>query len=316
MAAASFETTLLRERFVITDKSGHEEIIIALSNRMVVALKNHKNEVVETFVIRAHTMSLCTMLAAEIARTFEALGPIKSRDPAYKWDKCWASALDLYEEKYNPNAWCAIYTDGKKIFSSNEYHIFLDLIEQFEFRNNGKYEKSLEMAEKALVSAGQNVKIEYDANIALIMKNSGKEGRVGIVLRSPKRKTTFNFTVKEQSADFPLTPSKCLKIAGYYLEGIQLSFVVGGIQERLNQGVVSWRTDEEKQCRDARKKLNSADGAITSFVNTYAVNFRPERPDFKLLIEDAQKQTREYLDETLAEAEENEEESNENKDKK
>lgn len=303
MASAPFETTLLRERFVIRDQSGKADKIVALSNRMVVSFKNTKNEIIESFTIRAHTMGLCTRIAAEICQTYESLGPIINRTSPFKWEKCWDMVLDEYEKKYNDNAWCAIYNEGKKVFSSNNYHIFLDLIEQFEGKNLGKYEQSLQLAEGALNKAGQNVKIEYDSNIALIMKQDGLQARVGIILRNPKKTTTFNFNVKEESADLPIQASHCLRVSSQFLDGIQLSFILGALTAKLGTGLSENRAADERQTRDARRKVNMSDATITTFTNNYLVTFRPERPDFSLLIDDAEKETRKAIQKKLDEQE-------------
>lgn len=297
MEKGEFNTTLLRERFVISDTSGQEEMIVALSNRIVLPLYDKFGAIAETFIIRAHTMAISTSLAAQIAKSYEKLGPIATRQKKFNWDKCWGFVNDQYEQNYNPKAWCAIYHDGKKIFSTNEYHILLDLIEQFENKNKQKYEKSLEMAEQALKDAGQSVKISYDSNVALIIKCEKKVSRVGIVIRSPKRTNTFNLTAKQKTTDHPLSPSACLQVASSFLDAIQLSYVIGSLNERIKRGMSSWRTNDDKQRADAHRKLHMMESLVTAFIGGYDVNFRPERPEFHLLIEDAALQTKEYLDE-------------------
>ena len=72
----NFNTTLLREKFVIRDAfankgkdlTGEKAPVIAMSNRMVIPLINSDGSVHEKFVIRAQNMHTCTRMAAKIVQ--------------------------------------------------------------------------------------------------------------------------------------------------------------------------------------------------------------------------------------------------------
>ena len=115
-----FNGSLLREKFVIRDAGITDEAsaVVALSNRLVVELRNNDGDLVEIFIVRAQNMHLTVRTAARIINEFKTRGPIASRVDPYKWDKAWDAIVNDYEYAYNPDRWLAIYHDGKCIFKS------------------------------------------------------------------------------------------------------------------------------------------------------------------------------------------------------
>lgn len=285
-------TSLLREKFIIHDMDPSSDAIgttlQALSNRLVIDLKNKAGAMQERFVIRAQNMHSCVRVAARIIKTFETAGPIMNRTKAYDWEAAWDSIVNDYEYQFNPERWVAIYHKGRCIFKSGDHHLFLDVIEQCDARNKGKYEDSIPLAQDAFKQAGKVVRIEHDANVALVLDLKGTQGRIGVIMRGPERTTTFNFSVNSKDKK-PLHIPQCLAAASCFLEGIQIAFLVGMNGEKLRIGLIERFSKEEKQTKAARGRLSRMNAEIANLENTYDVHYRPERPEFQQLVMEAER---------------------------
>ncbi len=287
-----FETSLLREKFIIRDPKTSEQsdnkATIALSNRMVVVLMNDQGNVQEEFIVRAQNMHSCVRIASRIVQSFIQAGPLLNRNLPYDWENAWAVTANDYEQSYNPHRWLAIYADGKTIFKDGEFHPLLDLIERFNHEEKGNYERAIPLAEEVFKNTGKVVNIEYNGNVALTVKFSKEEARCGIILRGPDRTNTFNFNAfpkNKSSINFP----QCLKTAAAFLEGMQLSFMAGMNSMKIQMGLIERGSPEEKQTRAARKRIAKLGGEIAGLENTHDVHYRPERPDFQKVIMEAEK---------------------------
>lgn len=291
-----FNTTLLREKFVIRDamagKDGYRhdsEPVIALSNRMSLPLVSKDGETRETIVVRAQNMHSCARMAARIVQEFQETGPIIKRKTPFDWKFAWLSITKGYEARFNPNRWVAIYHKGRVIYEDGEQkrHPFLDIIEQCETRNPDNYERAVSVAEDAFRQAGKVVTIEHDSNIALVLNSSAAETRCGVIVRGPSRTMTFNFIAKPR-AGRPVRISQCISVSAAFLEGIQLAFQAGFIKQKLAYELIEPGSLEAERGREASGKLGRLNGAIQQFENLSDVIYRPERPDFGEIFDEAQ----------------------------
>lgn len=304
-----FTTTLLREKFVIRDafaeqKPARERAaemppVIALSNRMVLPL-THTNrdgtEVSEMLVVRAQNMHTCARMAARIIQEFQDTGPILDRKTPFDWKFAWLSITKGYENKFNPGRWIAVYHKGRIVYEDGETgrHPFLDIIEQCESRNKDSYEKAVSVAEDAFRQAGKIVTIEHDSNIALVVNAEPGETKCGIIVRGPNKTMTFNFTAKAK-AGRPVKMSQCLSVSAAFLEGIQLAFQIGMIKQKQIYELIEPASVEADKGREASQKLGRLNGAIQQFENLLDVSYRPERPDFGNMMDEAQVFARQVL---------------------
>jgi hypothetical protein len=300
-----FQSTLLREKFVIRDSSGEGKgaPIVAVSNRMVLnlPLATKSGPQFETYVVRAQTMHSCVRFAAKILQTFEMDGPITGRAHYYDWASAWEGALDDHERKYNEARWGSIYLNGEPLYTSGKHHSFLDIIETCEQKNKGGYEQSLKMAERAFAKLGKNVSIEYDGGVALVMNLNETSARSGLVIRTPERKTSFNFLASSKAEGDEISATQCLLTSANFLECIQLAFRIGNLNEKLRQEAIPRYGREEQECEGALRRLGRLTNAIKMFEQSHVVRYRPEAPDFERLIKDAETYTRHYLEEMAAE---------------
>lgn len=296
----SFNTSLLREKFVIRDVTAADAEsavpIIALSNRIEVPLGTPGSQGEELFIVRAQNMHTCARFAARIAQDHQDNGPVMGRKKPFDWEYAWLSITKGYEKTWNPQRWVAVYHKGRLVFEAGdgERHPFLDIIEQCEAVNADSYEQSLKIAEDAFRQAGKFVTIEYDSNVALVMSVHDEEGKCGVIVRGPSRTTTFNLTARMRGGR-KVKPSQCLSAAAAFLEGIQLAFLVGMTNIKLQYELIDTYADDARKGRDASQKLGRLNAAIAQFENLSEVVYRPDRPEFGKMIDDAESFARKIL---------------------
>jgi hypothetical protein len=291
---SSFNTTLLREKFIIQDAVSGElsdkPPIVALSNRMAVPMIAENGELEEAFIIRAQNMHTCARMAAHLTKEYHEGGPLLTRPRPFDWEGGWLNITSGYEKKWNPGRWVAIYHKGRIVYEAageSQRHPFLDIIEQCDALNKGAYEKSLKIAEDAFRQAGKLVEITYDGNIAMVMNIADEEGKVGLILRGPNRTTTFNFTARKKQ-DRQVKPSQCLSAAAAFLEGIQMTFMVGMVAYKVKHSMLDKKSPEAKQGNEAGQKLARLKGAVDQFEKLFDVSYRPERPDLGQMVDSAE----------------------------
>ena len=290
---ASFNSTLLREKFVIedaiSDDMSDKSPIIALSNRLTLPFAYDVDDIKEPFVVRAQNMHTALRLGAQMAREFQEDGPLLDRKKPFDWRAAYLSVTKGYEKKWNPHRWVAVYHKGRIVYEEGETerHPFLDIIEQCDARNPGDYEKSIEIAKDAFRQAGKTVNINHDANVALVLSITHKEGKGGVILRGPNHTTTFNFIAKER-AGRDVKISQCLTISAAFLEGIQLAFLVGMTNQKIKYELIEKSSEDAIKARDASQKLGRLNGAVAQFENLQDVSYRPDRPNFAVMIDEAE----------------------------
>lgn len=290
-----FNTTLLREKFIIRDAFADNKPrrqqdtppVIALSNRIVLPLVS--GGVNETIIVRAQNMHSCARMAARIVQEFQEVGPILDRKSPFDWKYAWLSITKGYETKFNPHRWVAVYHKGRIIYEDGEtkHHPFLDIIEQCDARNPDDYEKAVHVAEDAFRQAGKIVTIEHDSNVALVLNYTPEETRCGVIVRGPTKTMTFNFSARPK-AGRTIKISQCLSVAAAFLEGIQLAFQIGMFKQRQSYDMIESGSPEAQKGRESSEKLGRLNGAVQQFENLLEVTYRPERPDFGKMIDDAQ----------------------------
>lgn len=299
----TFNASLLREKFVIRDAVGGGDAgtsIVALSNRITIPLGLPGGRSEENYVVRAQNMHTCARFAARIAQEYSEKGPLMGRKPKdeFDWEYAWLALCKGYEKTWNPNRWVAVYHKGRILFEAQgegtARHPFVDIIEQCDAVNPESYEESLTIAEEAFKKAGRTVSIEYDSNVALILSVKDDEGKCGVIVRGPSRTTTFNFTARPR-AGRPVKPSQCLSAAAAFLEGIQLSFLVGMTNIRGLYELIEKNGEEVRKGREASQKLGRLNSAIAQFENLQEVAYRPDRPEFSKMIDEAESFARKTL---------------------
>lgn len=290
----NLETSLVREKFTIQKTNSEAAPIIALSNRIRVDLTDNNGKIRETFIVRAHNMHLCVRMAARILQTYAQLGPLLSRANGYDWDRVWTDLVNNYERLYNLDRWIVIYHEGKAIYSGGTHHPFLDLIEKCDAENDDEYDFSVGLAEQAFQAKGQNIKIEYDGNVALVVHFEESHGRSSIILRGADRTTTFTYSTTAKD-DKAFNFAQCLSASAAFLEGIQMAFMVGMNEEKIRLGMIARQSKEEKQHREAKSRLGILSAEISNLEAATDVHYRPEKPEFQQIVMDAEEMATELF---------------------
>lgn len=287
-----FQTSLLREKFIITEIGGVTDAapVIALSNRMDIALANSKGTERENFVIRTQNMHSCVRFAAAITREHEERGAITYRVRDFDWQPVWMDIIKGYEKDWNPDIWCALYMNGRLLYSYGTHHNFLDIIEQCDAHHKSDYPESVKFAEKAFQQAGKMVRINHESNISLIVTTTPTEAKCGIALRGANKRNTFSFKAipRVDGKKEPLRPPTVLSICAAYLEGVQLAFQVGMMNFKYKASMIEPHSDEYRQRERATSRLGNLNRAVLQFDKDFTVTYRPESPDFQAHVVDAE----------------------------
>ncbi len=294
---SEFNTSLLREKFTIQDAMptdlSDSGPVIALSNRLALPLVQEEGHFAEKFVVRAQNMHLCARFAAQIAHEFHDGGPLLDRDKVFDFADAYKTIVKGYEDKWNPAHWSAVYHKGRVLFEGGpgKRHPFVDIIEQCDARNKDDYTKAVRVAEDAFKQAGRLVRIEHDSNIALVVSIKPEEGKCGVIVRGPARTTTFNFTARTKGGR-KVRVSQILSASAAYLEGIQLAFFVGMTEQKIRYDMIARASDEARKSEEAGKKLGRLNVALSQFEALLDVHYRPDRPDFAKMTDDAEEYAR------------------------
>jgi hypothetical protein len=300
-----FSTTLLREKFVISDGRGEQaegHPIIAVGNRMVVPLQSDNGQLRETFVIRAQTMHACIRMAAKIIQTFIRSGPIMARAESFKFEDAWDSIIEDHERTFNPDRWIAVYNNGKLIYEGGRHPTFLDMVEKCDGRNPGDYDQAIIMAEHSFETLGRQVTIAHEGHIGLVTTIKNHHGKCGLILRNPNRRTTFNYMADNKGGGI-VSAAQCLNVAAAFLEGIQLAFQIGMANEKLRLGIIPRNSEEARKAESGRRRLGRLNAEIRTFENSLNVRYRPEKPEFAQIVSEAELFTRDSLSNAGAERE-------------
>lgn len=298
--SAEFKTTLLREKFTLRDPSGElsdSPPVVALSNRMVLPLARDDGQNSETFVIRTQNMHSCARLAAAIAKEYADRGMLTRRGAPFQWDLLWNDVIKGYEKDWNPDIWCAVYYKGRVVFEDGEHHPFLDIIEKCDAVSRDGYTESVQFAEQAFQQAGKTVKIDHDSNIALVISVKDEEAKGGVILRGANRKTTFNYTIsqKKNAGGEPVRVPTILTLSAAFLEGVQLAFNVGMINRKRATGLIEKYSDDDRKGKRGTERLTGLSQAIESVERKYNCNYRPDRPNFRAMVRDAEEFANKFL---------------------
>ena len=290
-------TTLLREKFVIRDGKGEDlkgHPLVAVSNRLVLPLLDGEGKPSEIYVIRSHTMHTCIRMAAKIVQTYLRSGPLSNRGEKFDFADAWEDIIEEYERQFNPERWVCVYKNGKIVYAGGEHHTFLDMIEKCDSRNPGNYDEAVFLAEESFAAVGKRVIIDHNSNTGMVATIGTGSGKVGLILRNPNRRTTFNFTAMDKDGG-KVTAAQCLIVAAAYLEGIQIAFQIGITNEKIRTGVTAKYSDEDRRSESGRKRLGRLSAEISAFENSLKVRYRPEKPEFVQIILDAEQHTHEQM---------------------
>ncbi len=294
----TFETSLLREKFIIHDLNNKDEAkpLVATGNRMVCPMLLSDGRVLEEFVVRAQNMHCCIRMCARLLHAFQTSGGLLNRRHAFDWEGAWKVIHNDYERLYNPEHWVSIYHEGSLVFEYGERPSLVDVIEKCAVKHKKVYDVSISEAESMLEQSGKNVRIDYDGNIALVTNAEDGWVRCGIILRDANRTATFNFLIRKKEKGRPVSVPPCLSAAAAYLEAIQLSFLIGMNTEKLRIGQIKKHSDEAKQTREASSRLARLNTEISNLETSFNVRYRPERPSFEFMRNNAENLAKKLLD--------------------
>jgi len=277
-------TSLLRERFVLAETGFREDPMIALSNRILLPLNSKNGQMNERLVVRAHSMHMALRMAARLTQEFYNLGPLVNRQVQLDWHQIWNDITTTFERLHVPETWVCVYHHGQIVFQDGDHHPFLDVIEKCDVKNRAEYYNAVKIAEDTFLEKGKVVEIEHDINIAAVIGVMEKQARCGLILRSPKQTTTFNYAMRSVEKD--IAPHAALDLAADFMEGIQLAVTAGLTERRRQSGMLSQTSPMVKKMKASHNRIGKLSKAIEAYNNMYDVRYRPEQPDFLSILEE------------------------------
>ena len=284
-------TSLLRERFTIVEQNKSKNTLVALGNRILLPLISFNGEIKENLVIRAHSMHIALYYASRIMQEFYKTGPVINRQKPFPWKDIWFDVTSDFERPHVPQTWCSVYHKGRVVFQHGDHHSFLDIIEQCDIKNRAEYDWAIPIAQDIFRQAGHDVTIDHNANIGLVVGAMEDRARCGLILRSPVKPGTFNFQIKQKVNDDEdnqkLMPYHSLELAAFFLESIQLAVTTGYIENQLDDNMITLSSPEALKAKSAYNRIGRISKAIDTYENLYDMQYRPEKPDFVQLKDDA-----------------------------
>jgi|GEM_PF-3788040 len=187
----NFHTSLLQEKFTITDKSKKDsQPIVIASNRMEFTIGS--NAVSEKVVIRTKHGYLAMLLSFKILREFFDNGLFFDRAHDFDWGRMWNSTLSLYDTKYNSDIWGVVYINGKSVFQT-QAPPFIDIIENCAGLIKENYDAIPETLETMLHKAGRDKKVEYVFKVAATVQEMSDKLSCGTICYTEDGGNAFVF---------------------------------------------------------------------------------------------------------------------------
>jgi len=210
--------TMIRERCTIRDEALGNVGSHILSNRVSVPLGKHH------VTVRGQNMHSVIRLASHL---FEILEPSQDKDTIVKpkdavlkniWEKVATAVFNDVDDN-----WAAAYLNGELLFSSDEHHPFLDLIEKQVGESEASYDMNVMITSENFNAAGYpGMSVEHDTNVALVLTIDPDKGRCGLIYRHPQRTTTFSYSMTQKGNKTPFDMrdhvSRVLEISADFLE--------------------------------------------------------------------------------------------------
>jgi hypothetical protein len=280
--------SLLREKFTIREIGLDSQPVIALGNRLRIGLSDKK----KSLIIRGHSMHITLRFGATLAKQISVISTMINDDDiadAFQWMDIWDKIAHPFEVKNTPDSWIAVYYNGKPIFEHNTRHMFFDVIEQCEHKNqhrDERYEKSIIMAQNAFRQSGKNVMIEEESHVGFILDEGPDESRFAVILRVPNQKATFITRISEaKTTNQKPYNHVCMNIAADYIEAINMCVRIGFMTNDIENGTIPKGSDADKKYKSFQQRLAQLTMTVNQAENKYTIRYRPEKPDFDAIQE-------------------------------
>lgn len=286
-----FHAELLREKFTINHA---ETKLNVMSNRIHCPLHDKDGNLVEDLVIRGKNLYDCIRFLAKILENFDMRGSFINRKGDVDWLRMWNACQSKYEQEFKDNNWIIIYHNGKAIFRDGEYHPFLDMIEKFapeDGETKQSYDKAVHRAEDAFRQLGKTFTIHHDSNTAMKININEPDISCSNILRKDGKIQTFNFSCKLQESTGTLRAYiPFILSSASTAEAMQLSFSLGRLLAKQKQGQIKKGSTEASFLNKTHQRVERLKAEISNLEMNNKVRYRPEKPDFNLMTQQAEKQ--------------------------
>ena len=281
-----FSAQLTREKFDLhpdpKDEEDGKAMTTAVGNRLEIKLSSKKNEEEAKFIVRAQNMQTCLRIGAHVGYHYFEYGDLpKSGRNRFEWRHIFKSVTEVYEEKWNPEIWAAIYQNGRVLYKEGaKYEAFLDIVELCMAYEKIDYSAVVHTLEAMFDKAKRPIHIDYDPDPVVKLNGNGREARLNIVRRGPKGKEIVKMQIKrKETRDVRMSP--CLTAAAAVVEAYQLGFFVAKVNEMMHHAMLTLSNPEAVQGDHASRRITRMEEALEDFEQMYNVAYRPKAPNFE-----------------------------------
>ena len=287
---SNFSAELLREKFVFCqkdrdDKSRNNDIDNlqkAMGNRLRISLSSKNDPTEEEFIIRAQNMHVCLRIGAHIAYHFfknSTLTGEKSRQ--FPWQYIYNAVTHVFEKKWNPNIWAAVYSKGKCLFKAGDaYQPLLEVVEQSIAFQKGPYSKVVSVVEEMFEKSGNPVRVDYNCEPVIKLSGTEKNAKIHLLKRGPEDKEIIKISIKRKKRR-NIGLAACLNASAAILEAFQLGFFAAKVNEQVIHKKLALANKEVMQGDQAARRISGMQRVLMDFETEYQVIYKPRAPSFE-----------------------------------
>lgn len=243
-------------------------------NRMILPMRNRRTN--EKIAIRGKSITGVLHMAQALIACYRERGTVMDEGAARGFARQWLDSLSIFDTRFMPGNWIAVYCNGSKIFSTADAHD-VDVIERIA-RGGPLREDMLERHRDLFQSdAQEQIGFHYDSQLAVVINDQEKAVKCSILERSISSEGTLSFT-------FPKIRRSTMTQSIDLVTSIIESSTMFSQHMLTKAQAVKAKPDQERKMRkvmeEQRKRVNELHQAIKVTVKTNKVQFWPEEPNF------------------------------------
>lgn len=246
------------------------------ANRIACTLSDDK--IRENLVVRGQNIPSTLRLAGLIIDAFKADPLCLAPGHGLNWQKLTETALSDYDREWNPESWFAVYSNGMRLFFSDQPMPALDLVEE-EAKGAEITEALLKRLAPKLVTARQ-IRLRHDSRAAVVMNENSDGVRCAVIERRRGKDAAFSFHVQNPPKR-RIRMSPVLFMAADLFEMQNLYALAERVKSALGGGTAKSALPISLDQVEAMQTRNlQLASLVRAFHESHAVRYRPAPPSY------------------------------------
>ena len=282
-----FSAQLTREKFLFhtkeEDTADIESLQKAMGNRLEISLYSREGGKKQRYIIRAQNMHICLRIGAHVAYHIYKFGSLTSQGgKQFDWPFIFDALTEVYEKKWNPYIWAAIYCNGKCLFKSGKQdQSLLEIVEKcMAYHDDIPYSSVVHAVEDMFRKAGTPVEIDYSGEPVINLSGTKQRARINLLKRAPTDKEVIKIEIKTKRRR-NIGLASCLGASAAILEAFQLGFFAARVNEQVTHKKKNFNDKEVLQGDHAARRIANMKNVLRDFESEYLVNYSPRAPCFE-----------------------------------